>query len=143
MKTCTVCKEEKPLTDFYNMKSGKYGKMARCKPCDGLARQKWSDNNPKRSAYSSRNRQLQYKYGITVEIYEQMLKDQGGCCAICKTTENAVTGRGKDWNFSVDHCHTTGKVRGLLCNSCNRGLGFLQDNADIVATAAAYLRSNA
>ena len=142
MKTCTVCKNEKPLTDFYNMKASKDGKASRCKTCDNLARKKWVENNPKQSAYSARNRQLQHKYGITIEVYEKMLKDQGGCCAICKTKENAVTGRNKYWNFSVDHCHTTGKVRGLLCNACNRGIGFLKDDVNVLEAATDYLRNN-
>jgi hypothetical protein len=72
-----------------------------------------------------------------------MLKEQGGCCAICKVTENykGHTGYRKDWSFSVDHCHTTGKVRGLLCNQCNRGIGMLQDDTNILKAAINYLDS--
>ncbi len=74
------------------------------------------------------------KYGITLEQRDAMLADQGGCCAICKTTE---PGRGKAWN--VDHCHATGQVRGLLCVRCNFVRGHAKDNVDVLVNAAVYL----
>lgn len=66
-----------------------------------------------------------------------MLKEQGGCCAICGT--NRSERAGEPINFSVDHCHTTGAIRGLLCNMCNRGLGFFGDNLEGIKKAVAYL----
>lgn len=73
-------------------------------------------------------------YGITLAEYEQKLKDQGGVCEICGKPDE-VEGR----RMAIDHCHDTGKVRGLLCGNCNRGLGNFQDNAELVAKAADYL----
>jgi hypothetical protein len=63
---------------------------------------------------------------------DAMLESQGGKCAICGATEG--------YNFpAVDHCHSTGKIRGILCDRCNRGLGFFKDNVAILRAAADYL----
>ena len=82
-----------------------------------------------------RKYQLRDKYGITEEDYDKMFLEQQGKCAICETTEQT----GKWQRFGVDHCHKTGKVRALLCNECNRGMGLLKDNADLLRKAANYL----
>ena len=74
-------------------------------------------------------RGIRRRYGLTREQWEAMLVAQGGLCAIC----------GGPPPLDVDHSHETGKVRGLLCRSCNRGLGMLKDNAEICAKAAAYV----
>lgn len=75
------------------------------------------------------------KYGLTIQQFNEMLEDQGFGCAIC-TTELIFP--------NVDHCHKTGKVRGLLCSRCNSGLGIFQDNPNTLASALRYLdESNA
>ena len=82
---------------------------------------------------------LNKKYGLTVDEYKSMLASQGGRCAICLTDDP----RGKKHNwFHVDHCHKTGKVRGLLCSRCNMGLGSFQDNADLLEEAINYIRKS-
>lgn len=81
---------------------------------------------------------LKREYGLTQELYERMLLGQGGGCAICHTTE---PGTAKNY-FSVDHCHVTGKIRGLLCNRCNRALGLFRDDAAVLAAAIDYLNRN-
>ena len=91
---------------------------------------KWNSANPKRR----RHFQLRYKFGITLEDYERILQTQGNRCAVCRT-DKCSTGR----NFAVDHCHTTGKVRGLLCKDCNLLIGRAKDRADVLREAAAYL----
>lgn len=79
---------------------------------------------------------LQLTYGMTPEDYAERLEAQGHRCAICGTTEP----RGKAADvFKVDHCHETGAVRGLLCDQCNRGLGFLGDDPDRLMAGVAYL----
>lgn len=81
-------------------------------------------------------RNLKNKYGITPADYESLLVAQDGCCAICRTDTDPY-GRAK---FCVDHDHTTGAVRGLLCNNCNRTLGLFGDDPARLERAAAYLR---
>lgn len=82
-----------------------------------------------------RNWHLQNKYSITSEDYEIMLKEQNNCCAICNNPDP-----GRNHNiFMVDHNHETGKVRGLLCFSCNVGLGLFKDDPNIINSAILYL----
>jgi hypothetical protein len=140
MKTCTVCKEAKKLDEYYKCTASKDGKGYRCKECDNLARKSWTINNSERAAYSSRNRALKWKYGIDIPTYDRMLATQKHCCAICGDKENKVGGLHN--SFSVDHDHTTGKVRGLLCNQCNRGLGMLGDNIKSIMNVVKYLENN-
>jgi hypothetical protein len=84
-----------------------------------------------------RRNALKFSYGITTEDYERMLKSQKGKCAICKSTDKGQTGKGF---FCVDHDHKTGKIRGLLCHRCNRGLGLLSDSLKNVERAVKYLK---
>lgn len=94
--------------------------------------------NPK--YYSQRHRKylLQKNYGISPAEYDALLKDQNYCCAICGTDK--PTGRWKA--FAVDHNHDTGAVRGLLCNECNRGMGLLKDDINLLRKAAEYLNKH-
>jgi len=92
----------------------------------------WQQANP-----SKRLAQRVRKYGLTAEQYKQRLADQGGGCAICAATSS----RGKPGErLHVDHCHQSGRVRGLLCSECNRGIGHFRDDAERLERAAAYLR---
>ena len=84
-----------------------------------------------------RSQRLLEKYGITLEDYELMMENQNHTCKICGTDE--ARGRG---TWHVDHCHTTGKVRGLLCYNCNVGLGNFKDNAAVLASAIKYLNES-
>lgn len=79
---------------------------------------------------------LRRTYGITIEQFEEMLEVQAGLCAIC--TEPMVPGKGTH----VDHCHSTGRVRGLLCQHCNRGLGYFRDSPLLLEGAAPYLKAS-
>jgi hypothetical protein len=73
------------------------------------------------------------KYGLSVEDYDTIQEAQGGVCAICKVRPQ----NSKHWH--VDHCHRTGKVRGLLCGDCNRGLGSFKDSVISLQRAIGYL----
>jgi len=98
----------------------------------------WVENNPEKRRESTRRSQLKHSYGITPEEYNERLEDQKGLCKICGTDK--PTGKWKV--FAVDHCHYTGRVRGLLCNECNRGIGLLRDSAELLRKAADYLDNN-
>jgi hypothetical protein len=88
----------------------------------------------KRHATHAREQHLVRKYGLTIAAWENMLDGQGGRCAICRTDDFSV-GKGA----AVDHCHRTGAVRGILCHSCNIGIGALRDDPAILRAAVAYL----
>lgn len=141
MKICTVCKQQKDFSEYYNYSASKDGKSYRCKSCDNLARQKWKENNPEKAHISQRGRNLKHKYGISLEDYLKMYQDQQGRCACCGVEENqALYGANKSLNFAVDHCHSTNKVRGLLCNQCNRAIGMLGDTPEALLKAYEYLK---
>ncbi len=81
-----------------------------------------------------RAKALRRAYGITMEVYDAMFKQQNGVCKICKQTE-----RGRYKNLAVDHNHATGEVRGLLCRRCNLGLAYLE-NPNFMIEASSYLQ---
>ena len=145
-KNCIRCKVAKPLQDFY--KTGKYWKSL-CKTCNtDSIREYRSKNlthiNARRRALRQKNlngrrkkereARLKHKYKITEKFYQKLLSQQGGTCAICQTT---TPGRNRAW--SVDHCHNSGTIRGLLCNTCNRGIGLFKDNPKTLTRAIIYL----
>lgn len=90
----------------------------------------WAEANPEKTW----EYKLRHKFGLSRDEYEAMLADQDGRCAICLTGD---PGRYPNWH--VDHDHATGRVRGLLCGPCNRGLGHFQDNIDSLQRAISYL----
>lgn len=77
---------------------------------------------------------LKRNYGITPEDYNEMFEAQEGCCAICSTHQVSMKHK-----LHVDHCHKTGKVRGLLCKNCNLALGNFQDSTKLLLKAIQYL----
>lgn len=81
------------------------------------------------------------RYGLTLDRYNQLHDKQFGCCAICKEVETNKHANGKVKKLSVDHNHKTGEVRGLLCSSCNRGIGYLRDNSALALQAYIYLKA--
>jgi hypothetical protein len=103
--------------------------------------QKWRKDHPEQWSQIQRASNLRTKYGISVEEFDALLLSQGGCCAICGSSDSQMRKKkGKLTGcFAVDHDHETGKVRGLLCGHCNTGLGLLRDNVEILKKALVYL----
>lgn len=113
-----------------------------------LQRQNYERNLEARRAYGrtrylgKRESHLRIKYGIGMAEYDAMHAAQGGRCAICRADKTG--GRGKTPSlFHVDHCHATKKVRGLLCNACNRMIGLGKDDPGILRAGAAYVERHA
>jgi predicted transcriptional regulator len=123
-KQCHFCKVLQPAANFNRCRSRTDGRSATCKTC-------WA-------GYQS-EKQLLSKYGITGQQYRELLAAQGYGCAICSSTDGMLR-LGRKLRLNVDHCHVTGKVRGILCNSCNNGLGRFRDNPDLLLKAADYLQ---
>lgn len=83
---------------------------------------------------------LKYKFNMTFDQYNEMLIKQNGVCAICfKQEVSKAKNRDYTKNLAVDHCHTTGKIRGLLCEKCNQGLGRFNDSIILLQNAIKYL----
>ncbi len=97
-------------------------------------RTRWIAAHPGEAERASRRSHLK-KYGLTLEEHDRLLEEQGGVCAICK---GPSVGRRGQW-FDVDHDHSTGEVRGLLCTNCNRALAALKDRPELLREAALYL----
>jgi hypothetical protein len=89
-----------------------------------------------------RNTNLKQRYGVDMLWYLETFKAQGNSCAICKATRNTVTGKSSEWSFAVDYCHNTNKIRGILCNQCNRALGLFRDSAETLEAALNYLKEH-
>lgn len=103
--------------------------------CCRSDQQNWRVANPELLTEGKRDYHLRKNYGITLKEFESLLLAQGGVCACCSSDKQ--TGVGKD--FYVDHDHTTGRIRGLLCHHCNAGIGMLGDTVEGVSMALAYL----
>lgn len=152
LKTCTKCRSEQPLDNFYKRGDGAKQKLRSwCVDC--TTKYVYSKNPPKtniKRASRRKNRllplnlrlrcdpkraalesHLRRYYDITLAQYLEMVDAQKGVCAICA---KAPEGR-----LHVDHNHKTGKVRALLCNNCNWALGLFKDNAETILAAAAYI----
>jgi hypothetical protein len=116
---CSCCGELKDKTEdnFHVSKKSKFGFRRMCKECHKVAQRK---------------RHLSNRYDLTVDEYDKMIDDQNGKCLIC----------GNAYKLYVDHDHSTGKVRGLLCDGCNRGIGFLQESKTNLLNSIKYLDSS-
>lgn len=91
----------------------------------------WYQNNKERVRYNK----IKRIYGLTKEQFEEMLKQQNNCCATCGIKDTDT----KSGYLVIDHCHTTGKVRGLLCNPCNTAIGLLKENKQTIGNLVRYL----
>ena len=134
-KVCNRCGEEKYLGDFYLHKGKRTPEGYRnpsCKACLNKSSMSWAKNNPDKVAVHRRKRNLKTKYGISVEEYDQMFKQQNGVCFICSSPP---THR----RLNVDHNHTTGQVRKLLCDKCNMALGLLEEDTNRLEKVRRYL----
>jgi hypothetical protein len=146
VKWCPACKVEKLLDSYSICRSGKRkGHPAgACKECRTVLHKTRKRADPTIYERIEWPCKLKKLYGITVEQYDSLLAEQKGCCAICGSTSSYSrnyknTARAK---FSVDHCHATGKVRGLLCTKCNRALGLLNDSIESVLRMSEYLKKH-
>jgi hypothetical protein len=130
-KWCNRCRLWLPHSAFYKVadKSRPYGLSGYCRDC---CRGSQSPVLQRASAFKRR-------YGITLAGYNALLEKQGGVCAICHQPQRETHKNGKAYMLAVDHDHSTGKVRGLLCNKCNQALGALSDSVTLLQRAIDYL----
>jgi hypothetical protein len=151
MKRCPKCGEEKAAECFSRDTTRRDGLQRQCKPCLRVNAAAWRGANRERgakyqAAYHAANRgrrneekvsqRLRRLFGITLADKAALLASQGGVCAICKTAKWSKHGP------HVDHCHKTGKVRGILCHNCNVALGMMGDNQRRLRAAIRYLEAN-
>jgi len=136
LKVCSKCKKEKSSSEFHKNKNGKGGLQTWCKKCALEAGKKYYRKNRKLLSEKMRINHLRREYGITVKKYDNMFKQQKGCCAICGRHQSKFKKR-----LSVDHNHRTKQVRGLLCNYCNWYLmRYMKDKTDLMIGLIKYLQ---
>lgn len=137
-KQCAKCGEMKSWGEFSDdrRKDGIIRKRSYCKACRNLLSKDYKHTHPGAACAASRKTHLKKDYGLTPEIYELLLLEQGGGCAICGSR---VSSRTRNERLAVDHDSGTGKVRGLLCGSCNRALGGFRHIPKLLRKAARYL----
>lgn len=123
-KKCYKCGQDKPEMEFVVVKGFIRGE---CRKCYNLRKNKWRKENPKQW----REIILKHKYGLSAQQHEEMLLLQGGRCALCL--------RG-DIKLCIDHDHSSGQVRGLICNMCNSYLGIINDSVEVLKRAIEYLQ---
>lgn len=137
MKKCTTCQQEKPLDEFYNNSRNKTdGKAAMCKACDKAKHKRWKQNNPEKAKKSMENRRLKHMYNVDLDWWDAKLKAQNNKCAICGIDQKETS------RFVVDHDHTTGEVRDLLCNKCNTAIGAVKEDTNILKKSLQYLNKH-
>ncbi len=141
MKTCRECKLGVDQVIFPKHPGFKDGLDSICKKCKSEKERNRYIENRETILAKQRDRirngdgkkyDLKRKFGITLEQYHDMVILQNGVCAICKKVD-------EDIKLSVDHCHTTGKIRGLLCRRCNMALGLFGDDTQRMKSAIEYL----
>lgn len=156
-KPCSKCGKVKPLIEFHRHRSTGDNHSAQCKQCTRERNAKWKLENPdkvkemgrvyfrrekkrimaqrvKRHDESPRSRNeshIRRTYGLTLEEYDAMHERQDNRCLVCK----------EKTKLHVDHCHSSGKVRGLLCFFCNAGIGMFKDDPRLMKAAIRYLES--
>lgn len=166
VKVCCTCKVPKLFTDFSKNKRTKDGHKYSCKACISLtyfknqeqekaARKKhyqnnkqaalersyeWRGKNPDKRQLSERKRNLRQKYGLSWEQFVTMYEEQHKKCHICHSNLSIFPSEPYP-SACVDHCHTTNKVRGLLCYNCNLILGHALDNVQILQSSIEYLNA--
>ena len=127
---CKKCGKVKPLEEMVKCSSCRNGRAPRCKECEVIGDKKYRRKLP---TMTRKERRLKRHYGLSLAEYESMLEEQNNCCLICDAELETP---------NVDHCHTTGQVRGLLCPLCNRGLGHFRDDTELMQKAIAYLENS-
>ncbi len=138
-KKCNKCGVDLLLECFQPDKKKSFGVHGTCKKCHSIYAKKRRDENQlnpilrEQERQRSRDKMFRHRYGLTTDDYNQRVISQGNLCGVC--TKAPKTSR----HLVVDHCHETGKIRGLLCDGCNVAIAIL-DNKELLVKALAYLK---
>ncbi len=158
-KVCIKCGVDQPIGNYSLRKEMKDGHINSCKKCGNAVRRKWRRDNPDRDRATDRrysakhraklrlrnaewqrkNKEVTWKnslkrYNISPDEWNDMFIEQGGCCAVCGIHQSKLKKR-----LHVDHNHSIGENRGLLCGNCNTAIGLMKDNPKIMRNAIKYL----
>lgn len=137
LKYCPKCNTEKPLELFNRHAKERDGLQRLCRDCQKESSKKYLSTD--KGATTTRQAHLRRKYSIDLQTYEDLLSSQGNKCKICGVGSNPDS---RANYLVIDHNHTTGEIRGLLCTKCNALLGLAQDREDILEEAKQYLKNS-
>lgn len=153
-KRCLDCLETKPATDFYKIVSGKDSgtRKGQCLTCQRTYQRNYQSRNKEKSKAVAKEWAASHpenirlaglkheckQLGLTLPQYRALEIFQNHQCAVCKNPQSC----GGKSRLCIDHCHVTGKTRGLLCDRCNKMLGFSQDSLEILSSAIEYLKKD-
>lgn len=140
-KRCSVCKQELPLASFYRDLSRIDGHRGTCRSCSSTQHKQWAKENKEHLRQygqgrirSRRSRSSRVRYSLPRVLRQELIAASGGSCTICGNQLKGGVG-----GASVDHDHASGKIRGVLCSTCNLGLGHFRDNIESLLGAISYL----
>jgi len=131
-RTCSACRQNLPLSAFTKNRSAKDGLAYRCRSCSSLSMKRSAEKHP----HLHRRGKLRRRYGMTIEAFDALFTIQNESCAVCLAELPLWRDR------HVDHCHTTGRVRGILCGYCNRAIGCAKENPKALRAMADYLEDS-
>jgi hypothetical protein len=145
MRRCQKCKDLKLLNEFFVRNKERKLKSTYCKTCFQQINNEYKKNNPitkkeisKREYQKNKrnylNSNYKRKYGISHDEYDEIVKKQEGVCYICNLKPKT--------KLFIDHCHSTGKIRDLLCGNCNRLIGESKENIQVLLNAIKYLQKH-
>ena len=128
-KKCAKCKQVKDVSEFTRQSNLKDGLASYCREC-------FKPYKKSVTPEKQRIARLKHKYGVTPDFVKELLESQNNICAICGTS---------DWGYQgphIDHDHTTGNIRGILCHNCNTGLGYFGDDTTKLLSALRYINAS-
>lgn len=135
MRPCSSCKQILSLDAFGFDIKGAGGYKSKCKQCQSEYDKIYRANNSDKIKLNGRRSYIKKQYGISLEEYEAKLLEQSNKCKICSSTLD-------DNSKALDHNHDTNAIRDFLCNKCNIGLGYFQDDINLLENAFKYLKGH-
>jgi len=134
-KFCSCCRNVLPRAMWTIRGDGAWAGL--CKPCNARKAKARRDRQSGEVKWkANRKSRLKTIFGLTLEDYDLILEKQGGVCGVCRREKPGE----RIYNFAVDHCHSTGKIRGLLCTRCNIAMGGFRDDPEVISRAIDYLQ---
>lgn len=132
IKHCSRCGIEKSFELFSKDRQHSTGRKSACKECASSDFKNWRSSNIEEARFRDKVSQYKSKYGLSQDEAITLASNRIGCCTICKEVKPLI----------VDHCHTSGEVRGFICSACNSVLGYAKDNINTLQMAITYLKDH-
>jgi hypothetical protein len=132
---CVTCKEVKSAVAFATREGGR--RQSQCRACKNARRRDRRRENPERTKRENRSTNIRRHRGMTEALFDRMFVEQQGRCGMCSQSMRA-DGKKCASSAHIDHNHTTGKVRELLCHRCNTGFGLFDEDVEVLSMAIAY-----